>query len=373
MAKRRALLITMGVLLALVAKLILTRYLILGAAFTPLAVASDVAFVVVVVLLVDALAPDHRLGALLTVDVLLTAAMVGSVMYATHYSEVATARLLPLVSQLPSVASAVRLTFRPVLLVYLADIVVLIVAIVVVFVASARGGVAQSAHPSGPPAEPTPLVRLQPVVYALAVPALVVFAFALVSVGRSNAFADSRRAAAENGLFAYQLATLVPRQAEVSGVTDVSDPRAVQATIDRLRAAGPVTRVDGVSRGQFAGKNVLIIQVEALQAAAVGAAVDGKDVMPSLKSYAGRSYYFPNTVANVARGTTVDAEFAENTSLYPPADTAASLEWADRAIPSLPRLLAEEGYETVTLHANTSHFWNRAKFYEALGVLGVPR
>lgn len=361
MANRRAFLITLAVALALVAKLLLTRYLILGVAFAPLAVASDVAFVVALVLIVDALAPDHRLGALFFLDLVVTVVMVASVMYANHYAAVPTAGLIPLAGQLSAVSSAVRLAATPVLALYAIDLV-LLGGLSIAMAARRLGVFSGDATPERPA-----IVRLHGGIYLVAVPAIVVFAIAVGRVAGAGASDDGRRLAAADGLFAYQVATIVPRQADVSGEVDTTDPRAVQRAIDQLNGGGSGVRVAEFERGSFAGKNVVIVQVEALQSAAVDAKVGGVPVMPNLSRLASQSWYFPNTLANVGRGTTVDAEWAENTSLYPPAETASSQQWADRKARSLPRLLAERGYDSLTFHANTVHFWNRGQFYRALG------
>jgi phosphoglycerol transferase MdoB-like AlkP superfamily enzyme len=56
-----------------------------------------------------------------------------------------------------------------------------------------------------------------------------------------------------------------------------------------------------------------------------------------------------------------------NTSLLPPPNRAASVAYADRAIPSLPKALRKAGYRAVTMHANDIAFWNRRELYSALG------
>ena len=69
----------------------------------------------------------------------------------------------------------------------------------------------------------------------------------------------------------------------------------------------------------------------------------------------------------VGQGNTADAEYLVNTSLYVPLHGAASQEFGDRELPSLPRLLEASGYQTATFHTNDVKFWNRKAFYRALG------
>lgn len=44
-----------------------------------------------------------------------------------------------------------------------------------------------------------------------------------------------------------------------------------------------------------------------------------------------------------------------------------SAGYSDRELPSLPKLLGKEGYESETYHVNDVTFWNRNKMYPALG------
>ena len=99
----------------------------------------------------------------------------------------------------------------------------------------------------------------------------------------------------------------------------------------------------------------------------VGAKVDGVEVMPNLNKLVAESYYFPHTVVNVGKGTTIDAEFLVNTSIYPPGNRPSSYVYSDYALPGLPRLMSAAGYRTATFHADRLSFWRRGAFYPALG------
>ena len=66
-------------------------------------------------------------------------------------------------------------------------------------------------------------------------------------------------------------------------------------------------------------------------------------------------------------GNTADAEFIMNSSLYSPKGQAASVAYVGKAIPALPRLLGQQGYDTFTMHQNTAAYWNRKELYATLG------
>ncbi len=118
---------------------------------------------------------------------------------------------------------------------------------------------------------------------------------------------------------------------------------------------------------------MIVIQVEALQTAVVGRVLGGQELTPSLNRLINSSWYFPNAISQSGRGTTADAEFISNTSLYPAPSAPSSIVYVDRVLPSLPRLLAEKGYATATFHTNTASYWNRAAALWSAGFRPVLR
>ncbi|MDO7906394.1 LTA synthase family protein [Paenibacillus sp. JX-17] len=115
------------------------------------------------------------------------------------------------------------------------------------------------------------------------------------------------------------------------------------------------------------GRNVVVIQLESFQNFLLGLKIDGKEITPNLNALAKQSLYFPNFYQQVGQGNTSDAEFVVNTSFYIPPDGAATQVYAHKELPSLPKLLAANGYQTATFHTNKVTFWNRDQLYKAVG------
>lgn len=115
------------------------------------------------------------------------------------------------------------------------------------------------------------------------------------------------------------------------------------------------------------GMNLLVIQVECLQNFVLGTSVSGQQITPNINRLLHESLYFPRIFSQIGPGNTSDAEFMLNTSLYPFESAVISRDFSDREFPSLPRLLRNSGYESLTLHTNTITFWNRDKLYPSLG------
>jgi len=119
--------------------------------------------------------------------------------------------------------------------------------------------------------------------------------------------------------------------------------------------------------GVAAGENLIVIQVEAMQNFLIGLEVNGQTITPYLNQLAEQSFYFPHIYQQIAEGNTSDAEFMMNTGAYPSAVQATSKQLTGKKAYSLPRLLADHGYESYTFHVNDVSFWNRNEMYPALG------
>ncbi|MEI8083297.1 MAG: LTA synthase family protein, partial [Actinomycetes bacterium] len=141
----------------------------------------------------------------------------------------------------------------------------------------------------------------------------------------------------------------------------------LQARIETIRGAENGARIVSFPPGEYAGKNIIMIQVEALNTMVMQKQINGVDITPNLNALIGESWYFPNTYSETGMGNTADAEFVVNTSLYTPKGQAAPVTYVGRAIPALPRLLGEQGYDVFTLHQNTAAYWNRKELYATLG------
>jgi phosphoglycerol transferase MdoB-like AlkP superfamily enzyme len=106
-------------------------------------------------------------------------------------------------------------------------------------------------------------------------------------------------------------------------------------------------------------KNIIIVQLEAVQNFLLNLKINGIEVTPNLNKLIGNSYYFPHFYTQVGKGNTSDAEFISNTSIYALGDSPMSTAIEGKNVPGLPRSLEENGYHTATFHANNVSFWNR--------------
>lgn len=121
--------------------------------------------------------------------------------------------------------------------------------------------------------------------------------------------------------------------------------------------------------GLAKGRNLIVIQVEAMQNFVIGAEYEGQEIMPNLNRLISEdSFYFPNYYYQIGGGNTADAEFAVNNSLFAPEREAAYVRYSDNTFHGLPYLLKDNGYSGAhVFHNYIRSFWNREKAYPALG------
>lgn len=118
-------------------------------------------------------------------------------------------------------------------------------------------------------------------------------------------------------------------------------------------------------KGTGEGKNLIMIQVEALQQFVINQKINGEEITPNLNKWLNRSLYFDNYFYQVAGGNTSDAEFMSNNSLYPADSGAAYYTYSGNEYDSLGKELNMKDYYTAALHGYNEGFWNRNVMYKA--------
>lgn len=288
-----------------------------------------------------------RLVALLALDGLLTAIHQVHLLHHRQFHELASVAALSFAPQLAAVAGAVGALFRPGDALLWADVLAL--------------AAAAALAPSGarPPAPRT--------ARALAAAGAALF-FAAAAPLLHRPLTGPRRlgvaraeVAAQLSVVGYQLfdvATYARRRLGGVGPEALAD--AIAHHRGRARPRGPLS-------GTQRGRNVIVVQLESVQAFAVGRSVNGVPVTPALDRLSRESLRFGAALSQIGHGTTSDAELLAGCSLYPLRAGAVFTERYDVDFRCLPELLREAGYHTVAMHANWPSFWNRDRMYPAMG------
>jgi lipoteichoic acid synthase len=345
----------------LLGKVLVARWLILGPDAALSAVLPELILIVAMLGLVDLLFRRRRFTAYIVLDAVFSLYLFALTEYVLFYERMLAPGAFRLAVQVSSIGPSIIALLEPAFLLFVVDIPVLILLHRKV---SALVGDRK---------------RLAPMLSVAIVVALLVTPILAIWAGAAPSDMDDIATAKARGVLPFETAAL-GEYAFTSGLlglmgvgqpltkdpvakdVDYSSPSSVQAAIEAASRRASGERIATFERGQYAGANVIVIQVESLQRLAIDSWIT-----PSLDAMTGESWYFPNGFSDSGLGTTADAEFAMNSSLYPPSDDPASVAYVDRVIPSLPRLLAEKGYYTFTMHANTARYWNRKELYPALG------
>ncbi|SDF07343.1 LTA synthase family protein [Sporomusa acidovorans] len=126
-------------------------------------------------------------------------------------------------------------------------------------------------------------------------------------------------------------------------------------------------RPDNEYKGMFAGQNLIFIQVESLESFYLKNSLGGKEITPNLNRLLKNSLYFPNFYEQVSNGTTADAEFMANTSIYPLRRGTEYFRYPNNTYNSLPKLMAKRGYTTLAIHPDNKSYWNWQYNMESIG------
>ncbi|MFD3156666.1 LTA synthase family protein [Haloimpatiens sp. FM7330] len=114
-------------------------------------------------------------------------------------------------------------------------------------------------------------------------------------------------------------------------------------------------------------KNLIMIQVEALQEFVINQKIEGQEITPNLNRWLKRSLYFDNYYYQVAGGNTSDAEFMSLNSFYPATSGAAYYIYSGDEYNSLATELKDKKYDAAAFHGYKEGFWNRNVMYRKEG------
>jgi phosphoglycerol transferase MdoB-like AlkP superfamily enzyme len=384
------------VFVVLVSLLVVKAWLMRGFAlgtWNPIgATVFETAVLVLVMGLADLLPPRRWHWLNLAVYSVISVFLFAMTVYVRFYSQLFDPHMMAMAGQLGTVTDVVAELIKPVYALFLIDIPVLAVWIVML---RRKAGQQQADAAANPLASP-PRRLAQPTSRSLKV-ALLTLVAAVVVVGQLFSamqvpeYVDGVAIAKARGLAVAQAVVFLPRadgdaDEEVSADvvapgTQVSAPPTatakpqtpggkMQAKIERIRGALNGSRIATFAPGAYADKDIIVVQVEALNTMVMEKKFEGHEITPNLNRVLDESWYFPNAYSQTGIGNTADAEFIMNASLYAPRSQAAPVAYPDREIPALPRLLGAQGYDTFTMHPNRVAYWNRKELYSALGFAG---
>lgn len=122
---------------------------------------------------------------------------------------------------------------------------------------------------------------------------------------------------------------------------------------------------DNEYAGYLKGKNLIAIQVESLENFVINQKVNGQEITPTLNKLLSNSLYFDNIYEQNNSGTSSDADLMVNTSIFPVRNNSTFPTYPWTKYNSLQMLLNDEGYTTISTHAELPGSWNWAEPHKA--------
>lgn len=109
------------------------------------------------------------------------------------------------------------------------------------------------------------------------------------------------------------------------------------------------------------GNNVIFLQIESLENFVINEEVYGQEITPNLNKLIKNSIYFNNIYEQNNAGNSIDMDMMAASGVLPLGDVITYLDYPEVKYSSLPRLLNEEGYNTILTHAERAGDWNWAE------------
>ncbi|MEG1483466.1 LTA synthase family protein [Clostridium sp.] len=114
---------------------------------------------------------------------------------------------------------------------------------------------------------------------------------------------------------------------------------------------------DNKYKGMIKGKNVVFLQVESLETFVLNQKVYGQEITPVLNDLMKNSLYFDNIHEQNNKGHSIDCDLMVNTGMLTLGDSITFVTHPEVKYPSLPRILNDNGYYTVSTHAEPGGDW----------------
>jgi phosphoglycerol transferase MdoB-like AlkP superfamily enzyme len=332
-------------------KMILLGRMLYGTYWNPGFIINNVAGIAVLFILLEFLPKKTKWTLYILLDAILTTAFFAIVIYSNYFENVPTYHDLSSISQIPSVNSNLGLLIHPQEFLLYFDFIILIILMLFHFFLRTKI---------------TSAKRYSRKWLSVGLAGLLAFNIGSYFYHRTDQVLNSAVYAKTAGLINLQFNQLHTERA----VQAMAKKGSFNLTQDKIFQIKHLKRVPSDQHPYFGiakGRNLIVIQMESLQNMIIGKSINGQEITPNLNKLLKESFYFNNVYQQIGSGNTSDAEFLMNTSLYPVGNNPTSETYGNRVIPSLARLLKDNGYQAVTLHVDDIHYWNRDELYPALG------
>lgn len=117
--------------------------------------------------------------------------------------------------------------------------------------------------------------------------------------------------------------------------------------------------------GILKGKNIMFLQLESFENFIINKETNGKEITPFLNKLTKKGLYFNNFYEQNNGANSIDCDFLVNTSIFPLGDQITAVNYGENIYPnSLPRILNNEGYITISTHAEENGEFNWTELHK---------
>lgn len=306
---------------------------------------KELPFVLIIFCLIEWFASKRKIAIYMLVNLLITVLFFSLIVYHNHFGIIATSQVIGQAKQVGAVKKSIFAVIHPQYMLIFLDII--IISLIMLSRKKALAWKKAMSRQSN-----------RKVVAVLFCISLVI---CMMNIFPNKASMNETVQAEQMGILNYEAYALLADQEEEV----IDSAQITQSVIDQTK--GIQAQTSPILYGAAKGKNLIIIQMESFQNFLIHLSIDGHEITPNMNKLADSSIYFPRFFQQVGQGNTSDAEFIVNTSFYVPPDGPATEIYAPKELPSLPKLLQAQGYDTATFHTNEVDFWNRGELYRALG------
>lgn len=167
------------------------------------------------------------------------------------------------------------------------------------------------------------------------------------------------------GIILYQcndvVQTLTPRISSLFGYEDAVE------VFKNFYSKYPREETTNKYTGILEGMNIVFVHMEGQQTLLMDQEFNEGELTPNLNNLAKEGTFFKNFYPQISSGTSSDTEFTLLSSLMPASSGTIFVSYYNRNYLTIPKLLANKGYNTFSMHGNAAVMWNRNKAHVSLG------
>ncbi|MEK3884078.1 LTA synthase family protein [Paenibacillus sp. PL2-23] len=319
---------------------------------------KEIPFVLIVYSLIEFFASKRKFLYYTIANLLMTSILFAVIMYYKYYGVIVTYAALEQVNQVTAVKNSVFSLMDPYFLFIYTDVVIMLILL---FIKSGSGGGNGGGSIRNQAIRWKQSFKRKENARYMAAILIVSFAICLFNILPNRASMNEIVKAEQMGILNYEAYTIFANKE----VEYIDSEEITQERIHAVKKVEPP--LQPALQGVAQGKNLIIIQMESMQSFLIDLAVEGVEITPNMNKLVKENSYFKHFYQQVGQGNTSDAEFVVNTSLYIPPRGAATQRYAGKELPSMPKMLKAQGYDTATFHTNVVEFWNRGELYKAVG------